>query len=396
MPNTTTDVFNVIGDSITTGEVLDINSTSTGLTTGGSLLRVDWQPASATTSTADLVVINISSDGNAANLLNITDAGSSLFSVSETAMTSNIPANFTAAGDVSIAYDLVFTNQTSGNILSYGPLTIESGESFENNDLTLKTYGTGSIILDAGSAAEVQIGAGGAGSATPDYFALDVKSTTGDPGTGAEGYMYYNTYDNAFRCYTTSAWAACGGASSLTRTVKMSPEFDGATFTASASSSTIGTMTADTINDATEGWLNYYEWTSTEASLQDYHLVVKVTIPSDFSSWATSNAIQVLYETDDNVNTNNKFDLTIFNEDDTPNVPVYQTLANLSTNDDTWYTLTIDDSGVDDASGNEWDAADETALFLFKLYSMTSATPCGSDGCYVRIGDIKLTYTASN
>src|SRR3990170_832469 len=176
--------------------------------------------------------------------------------------------------------------------------------------------------------------------------------------------MYYNTYYNAFRCYTTSAWAACGGAPSLTRTVKMSPEFDGATFTASASSSTSGTMTADTINDATEGWLNYYEWTSTEASLQDYHLVVKVTIPSDFSSWATSNAIQVLYETDDNVNTNNKFDLTIFN--------------------------------VDDASGNEWDAADETALFLFKLYSMTSATPCGSDGCYVRIGDIKLTYTASN
>src|SRR5690606_27801611 len=53
-----------------------------------------------------------------------------------------------ATGDVSIANDLQFTNQTAAYIKSLGPLTIESGELFENNNLTLKTYGTGNVVLD--------------------------------------------------------------------------------------------------------------------------------------------------------------------------------------------------------------------------------------------------------
>ncbi len=60
-----------------------------------------------------------------------------------------------------------------------------------------------------GTVASIQIGAGGAGSTTPDYFGLDVKSDTGDPSGGYEGAMYYNTSDNRFRCYQASAWIDC-------------------------------------------------------------------------------------------------------------------------------------------------------------------------------------------
>ena len=70
----------------------------------------------------------------------------------------------------------------------------------------------------SGTTANVQVGAGGAGSTTPDLFGLDVKSTAGDPVAGAEGQMYYNTVDNKFRCFQTSAWTDCigaGGATSL-------------------------------------------------------------------------------------------------------------------------------------------------------------------------------------
>jgi len=80
--------------------------------------------------------------------LNIKDNGSSLFSVSENQITSALPHQFTSSGDVSIAYDLIFTNQTSSNIKSYGPLTIEAGENFESNDLILKTYNKGNVIID--------------------------------------------------------------------------------------------------------------------------------------------------------------------------------------------------------------------------------------------------------
>ncbi|NTW30299.1 MAG: phage tail tape measure protein, partial [Candidatus Moranbacteria bacterium] len=73
--------------------------------------------------------------------------------------------------------------------------------------LTLAAAGSGTI-------GTVQIGAGGAGSATPDFFGLDVKSTTGDPAGGFEGAMYYNAYDDRFRCYQGSGWMDCIGSGS--------------------------------------------------------------------------------------------------------------------------------------------------------------------------------------
>jgi len=92
--------------------------------------------------------LNIGSNGNVTNLLNITDNSSTLFRVSETQIESAIPHAFTAAGDVSIAYDLIFTNQTASTIDSYGPLTIRAGESFESNNLTLATYNSGQVVIN--------------------------------------------------------------------------------------------------------------------------------------------------------------------------------------------------------------------------------------------------------
>ncbi len=79
-------------------------------------------------------------------------AGGSLTDIarfSTTQVNFDVPTAFNAAGDVSVAYDLYFTNQTASYIKSDGPLSIVAGEAFENNDLTLETYGTGNIILKA-------------------------------------------------------------------------------------------------------------------------------------------------------------------------------------------------------------------------------------------------------
>ena len=87
-----------------------------------------------------------------------------------------------------------------GSLASTGSTTIQSG--------------TGNILFQAagaGTIGVVRVGAGGAGSATPDYLALDVKNSTGDPAGGAEGYMYYNTTDNKFRCFQNAAWTDCIG-----------------------------------------------------------------------------------------------------------------------------------------------------------------------------------------
>ncbi|HLD90358.1 MAG TPA: hypothetical protein VI911_04990, partial [Patescibacteria group bacterium] len=59
-----------------------------------------------------------------------------------------VPTTFSAAGDVSMAYDLIFTNQVSSQIESYGPISIIAGENHESNDLTLKTYNAGDVVAD--------------------------------------------------------------------------------------------------------------------------------------------------------------------------------------------------------------------------------------------------------
>ncbi len=145
----------IFTNGLTTGRSLNINSTSTALTTG-SLGYLEWAPGSSTTATsADLFRINIGTNGNlsSGNLFNVTDAGTTLFSVNESQVTSALPHQFTASGDVSIAYDLNFTNQTSSFIKSNSSLTIQSGESFESNNLTLQTYGSGRVVFDVNGTA---------------------------------------------------------------------------------------------------------------------------------------------------------------------------------------------------------------------------------------------------
>src|SRR5690606_28146592 len=150
---TTGKLANFSANSLTTGTILNVTSTTTDASavSTGMLGYFDWSPGSATTKAGDLFAINIGANGNIGNLFHITDNGSTVFRVSETQIESAVPHVFSAAGDTAFSYDAIFTNQTASKIESYGPLTIVSGESFENNNLTLKTYGTGNIVLDMAS-----------------------------------------------------------------------------------------------------------------------------------------------------------------------------------------------------------------------------------------------------
>ena len=401
---------------------------STG-TTGGA------GPTGATGSTGqggtiaadslDFIHFEDTLDNDANTVINT--AGDSNFSLTFTdAGTANVIFDLTSTGDLSIresGNEVLGISDTGvvtiGNATSAQSITIDAGTAAINigNSANAKTItigattgtgttninsGTGGINLEAAGTATtdtIQIGQGGGGGTTPDLFALDVKSSTGDP-TGFEGGMYYNTADNKFRCFQNAAWTDCISAGgSLTRILKLAPEFPNGTLTASGSATVNGIVTADSYRDTTEGWLNYYEWTSTQSSLNDYTLAVKIALPSDFSSWAASNAIQIKFATERTTSADNKFDLTIYNPDDSPATQVYRVIDRVGATAAVWETLTVDDSGVDDASGNEWDAADEEAVFYFKMYSRVDATNCTAgvnNGCYVRIGDVNLTYTASN
>jgi hypothetical protein len=144
---TTGNFLNMEVNALTSGKGINLTSTSTALTSG-SLTNLYWNPASATTATGDLFKIDIGANGLlTGNLFALYNNGSSIFRVATAQINSDVPHSFNAAGDVSVAYDLVFTNQTASTINSLGPLTISAGEAFENNDLNLLAYGTGKINL---------------------------------------------------------------------------------------------------------------------------------------------------------------------------------------------------------------------------------------------------------
>ena len=204
---TTANIFDVSADALTTGNILNLASTSTALTSG-SLATLDWSPGSSTTATGDLFSINIGANGDVDSLLNISDAGTSVFKVSETGITNAVPTSFTSAGDVSFAYDAIFTNQTSSQIESYGPFSIIAGEAAESNPLTLTTYNSGNIVLDAGGSTS--------GTGTVQFNDSNVQAaTTTTPIDFADASSTINTFRTNFTNETVigainEAYAAAG------------------------------------------------------------------------------------------------------------------------------------------------------------------------------------------
>ncbi len=166
--STTTSAFVFTGNALTTGTGMYLNSSSI---TTGTLLAIN---ATGTTLTTG-------------KLFDVQNNSSSVFNIGAAQITSALPHQFTAAGDVTMAYDLIFTNQTASTIDSYGPLTVRAGESFESNNLTLKTYNSGNVVFDTATAGKVLIGTGSA----------TLKFTVSDSQAATASAMIENTYNGS-------------------------------------------------------------------------------------------------------------------------------------------------------------------------------------------------------
>jgi len=146
-----------------------------------------------------------------------------------------------------------------------------------------------------------------------------------------------------------------------------------------------GNLTSD--GDTTLGTSirTYYQWErTTDATQHWYTVALRLTLPSNFSDWNDTNAIQVNYITESATESNSDLEIRIYNDDNSALV------ASDTTNGSTsWTTSTLDDttSGLDDDSGAEWDAAGETAVIYLRMGSASSN--------YVRVGDIVLNYLAA-
>ncbi len=115
------------------------------------------------------------------------------------------------------------------------------------------------------------------------------------------------------------------------------PGFSDATYQADASDN-VGILesTFDTINSK-----NFYKWTSTRPTLQDYDVIIQVPLSQKFIRWK-SGSLKIYYRTTSSSNANNRLDISVFDTNGTP-VSLTGTATGLAST--AWDSTTLDFSG---------------------------------------------------
>jgi hypothetical protein len=143
------------------------------------------------------------------NSLTFTGTDSTSFAFPSTSDTvATIAATQTLTNKTIGATGLVFDSATNNIDTAAATALVIQGRAASTFQTT-----SGNITLQpagAGTTANVQIGVGGAGSATPDLLVLDAGTSVTDP-TGVAGASYYNTNTLRSRCYDGGNWHDCSG-----------------------------------------------------------------------------------------------------------------------------------------------------------------------------------------
>lgn len=211
------------------------------------------------------------------------------------------PATATSASPTWTEGPMTPRNQLGTSAYAYNAETLDGFDSasFARTDANNIFTGTQRFDVASATAFDVQNGSAvsvfkvdtvgaqvtiGTSDTTGTVFVLDTKTDAGDP-TGVAGAMYYNSNAGKFRCYQGTAWTDCIGAGGpggggSTKRITLVPEYAGGVISADGSNNT-GTLTSDF--DGTN-LHNYYAWSSTIGSLNDYDVVVRSAIPSDYAS----------------------------------------------------------------------------------------------------------------
>ncbi len=127
---------------------------------------------------------------------------------------------------------------------------------------------------------------------TVDTTALKIKIGTGTPtlGSGTTGALFVSdSVEIAGQIRigdATNHQVRYNGNARNTKTIALVPEFAGIVLHPDGANNT-GTLTSD-IDTTAGAFRNYYNWTTTQATAQDYDLYVRIPVPRDFAAFNSS------------------------------------------------------------------------------------------------------------
>lgn len=171
-------------------------------------------------------------------------------------------------------------------------------------------------------------------------------------------------------------WSSIGTGA---RKIELHPEYPGAVQTTSLRGTSPSgnndiTISTDVDVNSYVG-RNYYNGTSNQTTLQDRYIVVRFTLPGDFGSWLSGNAIQVEYKTQSLLSNDCHVDIYVY-KSGVANI-IASSENNVNTN---WSNI-----GVAGSILGSWSANDIMELYI-KLESRS--------GNYARVGKISFNYNS--
>ena len=203
-------------------------------------------------------------------------------------------------------------------------------------------------------------------------------SVTSDISANASGILTNLTSINSntsnINTNTTNISSNTAALGDSTKTFVLAPEYPGSSLQPDGADN-VGSF--DSGYDSVD-YHNFYEWTTTQGTLQDYDIYVRAELPRDFVSW-DANPLTFDYKTTDGVTTNNKIDITFL---DTANTAASLT-SNTGLASATWATY----SSADDLSGGTWTPGGLITLKI-KMYALSAKAAYA--------GELILKYTGSN
>ncbi len=355
-------------DQLNSGDILAASSSGNirfVITNNGDIGLYGTNP-SITNTGANTLTLNSGSTGN----LQFFSSSNSLTSAGALTLASNLTVN---GNTISLGNGASSVIQTSNanlqfaagsgtislNTAANGPVTTGTGlttlgGSVQVNGSTI-TFNNAAATITTGTNQTINISPNGTGKVV---LGTSTNGLTFDPAAGP-------TYN---------------GTAQPVKKITLSPEYAGATLTAFNGASTetniTGSLTSDT--DTATDAKNFYSWTATSGTQQFYVVAVRVTLPQDFSSWPSSNAVVINYVTQSTTGTNSSVQARIYNDSRTS---VYAGSAIASSIAGTWTSTSIGS-----ASLTNWNTAGATAVIYLDMGSASSN--------YSRIGDIVLTYNS--
>ncbi len=299
------------------------------------------------------------------------------------------------------------------NLNVEGGLNIGSGQTYKINNADINSAGTltnvayenqanvftaaQSLQHTNASAFLIQTNSGGATLLTADTSAMIIKIGTASAGTllGVDLTVSEAEVTTTLRVGTTSngmdfsasGVTYYGTGANLSRRLVLSPEYPGGTLSPDTTSN-VGTMTSDSERATANNWRNYYNWVSTQATNQDYDILVRVILPADFVSWETGScpgsacALEIEYKTGLAATTNNGVSGFIYNASSDTAICALAEAGSTSWTSFGCTSATLDDGGTD------LDTAGQVAVIRITLKANSTASAAA------RAGDIVLRYKA--